>query len=218
MKREDYFSLSELQLPENIWEPLAQVNTPKKYSPHQIIYLQGSSADQFYYIVSGQVRAYISDEGGTEKLLTEYSSGNLFGEAAFFDQRPRVSNAVAVTECRLVSVNREQITDIIQKNPDMAMALLKYLARTVRMLSDQLDDATFLQADRRLARLLLGAFSSGPVIHVTQEELAAAVGVTRVTASRILNEFSRKGIIETGYRCVRLRSMELLMQAAGTDE
>lgn len=215
MKREDYFSLSELQLPEDIWSPLAQGRKPTLWSPGQIIYLQDSQAEQFYYIVSGRVRTYISGEDGAEKLLTNYRSGNLFGEAAFFDQRPRVSNAVALTECLLVSVNRDQITEIIRRNPGVAMALLKYLARTVRLLSDQLDDATFLQADQRLARLLLGAFSGQNVIHVSQEELATAIGVSRVTVSRILRGLVRQGILETGYRSLILCDRKHLITLAG---
>ncbi len=215
MKREDYFTLSELQLPEDIWSPLAQGRRPVRYAPKHILYVQNSPAEQFYYIVSGRVRTYISDENGAEKLLTDYRSGSLFGEAAFFDQRPRVSNAVTLTECQLISVNREQITEIIRSNPDVAMALLKYLARTVRLLSDQLDDATFLPADQRLARLLLGAFAGQHTIRTSQEELAATIGVTRVTASRIQNDFSRRGILDTGYRSLTLRNEALLREIAG---
>jgi CRP/FNR family transcriptional regulator len=160
------------------------------------------------------VRSYISGEDGSEKLLTDYRSGSLFGEAAFFDQRPRVSTAVAVTGCKLVSIDRQQITHIIAEEPEIAMALLKYLARTVRLLSDQLDDATFLQADQRLARLLVNAFGTEETITTSQEELATAIGVSRVTVSRILNDFARQGIIKTGYRELTLVDGEKLKRKA----
>ncbi len=214
MKREDYFSLTELQLPETIWQPLAQSSTPSLYSPGQIIYLQDSPAEHFYYIVSGRVRSYISAEDGSEKLLTDYQCGSLFGEAAFFDQRPRVSTAVALTKCSLVSIDQKQITEIIRSKPEIAMALLKYLARTVRLLSDQLDDATFLQADQRLARLLVNSFTGRTTIHTSQEELATAIGVSRVTVSRILNSFARLGILQTGYRSLTLINPEKLKDLA----
>jgi CRP/FNR family transcriptional regulator len=214
MKREDYFSLSELQLPETIWQPLAQSGTPTDYAAGQMIYLQGSAAQHFYYIRSGRVRSFITGEDGSEKLLTHYRSGSLFGEAAFFDQRPRVSTAVAVTPCRIIAIDRAQITGIIQRDPDIAMALLKYLARTVRLLSDQLDDATFLQADQRLARLLLSAFAEHSTIRTSQEELATAIGVSRVTVSRILGEFARQGILTTGYRELTLADGDKLRDRA----
>ena len=64
------------------------------------------------------------------------------------------------------------------------MDLLEYLARTVRMLSAQVDHMTFLQADQRIAQLLLNlaAAQERHTVHCTHEELAGLAGASRVTA------------------------------------
>ena len=44
----------------------------------------------------------------------------------------------------------------------------------------------------------------------TQDDIAAAVSASRVTVSRVLNEFARSGWVELGYRTIRLAEPEPL--------
>ena len=90
----------------NIWTPLADGQPVQHKEPGQLIYLQDTRAECFYYIVSGTVKCYISSPEGEERILTLPHAGELIGEAAFFDRQPRVSSAVAVTPCQLVEVDR----------------------------------------------------------------------------------------------------------------
>ena len=84
--------------------PLAEGRLPRHYNAGQVIYLQGTSANEFYYLIKGTVRSYISSPSGGERILTIHQTGDLMGEASFFDECPRVSSAIAVTECDVVSI------------------------------------------------------------------------------------------------------------------
>lgn len=193
----------------DIWHPLAEGQPVKVYEPGRLIYLQNTEARQFYYILSGTVKVFISSDDGNERTLTTHHGGNLIGEAAFFDRQPRVSSAVAVTRCELVSVDRERLSQVFAKHPDMAVSMLEYLARTVRLLSAHVD-GTFLTADRRIARHLLSLPVQGEVTPCTHEEIGFSVGVSRVTVSRVLREFERRGWLKTGYRSVVIQSRAAL--------
>lgn len=195
---------------DTIFSPLAQGRHPKTYAPGQLIYLQGTAADTFYYLLSGRARSYISSASGGERVLTTHRPGDLMGEASFFDGCPRVSSAVAVTECRAVSVDREGLNDLFQARPDLALPMLQYLARTVRMLSGHVDDMSFRPADRRVAGYLLDQADTAGRVQATHEEIGSAVGVSRVTVSRTVQDFARRGWVSTGYRAVRLLDQEAL--------
>lgn len=194
----------------DIWSPLAEGRPVQQYAPGQFIYLQGTRAEQFYYIKRGTVKCFISSEAGDERTLTLHRTGSLIGEAAFFDRQPRVSSAVAVTDCALVSVSRERLSAVFTERPDLAIAMLEYLARTVRLLSGHVDGA-FLPADRRVARQLitLSRSADGP-LRCTHEEIGSAVGVSRVTVSRTLSQFVRLGWVETGYGQLKLLDPDAL--------
>lgn len=186
----------------NVWAPLAEGLPPKIYVPGQLIYLQDTYPAAFYYLESGSARSFISSPEGTERLLTLHHSGDLMGEASFFDQCPRVSSAIAITECKVFSVDRQRLERIFQLHPELALPMLRYLARTVRLLSGHVDDITFRPADQRLAGALLGQAREDGVVRATHEELGSAVGVSRVTVSRVLARFSQNGWIRTGYGAV----------------
>ena len=188
----------------NIWTPLGEGLPTLHKEPGQLIYLQDTKADCFYYIVSGTVRCFISSPVGEERTLTLPHGGEITGEAAFFDRMPRVSSAVAVTKCELVEVDRARLEQVFRQHPEVAFALLESLARRVRMLSGHVD-GEFLQADRRIARHLLSLpRDERGALRCTHEEIGSSVGVGRVTVSRVLGELERQGLLKTGYRTVRL--------------
>ena len=188
----------------NIWTTLADGQPIQHKEPGQLIYLQETRAECFYYIVSGTVKCFISSPEGDERILTLPHAGELIGEAAFFDQQPRMSSAMAVTKCELVAVDRQRLEQVFASYPGLAIAMLEDLARRVRLLSEHVD-GEFLQADKRIARHLLSLIPEADGrLRCTHEEIGASVGVSRVTVSRVLGEFDRKGWVQTGYKLLRL--------------
>ena len=200
----------ELDFPAGIWEPFAKSRPPVRCSPGYLIYLQNTQATCFYYLKSGKVKSFIQSEDGGERVLKLYTAGSLFGEASFFDELPRVSSAVAVVPCEIVPIDRELVTQEFARNPELALAMMQYLARTVRLLSGQVDQMAFRPARWRVANYLLTLSPAGGPVSCTQDDIAAAVSASRVTVSRVLNEFARSGWVELGYRTISLMAPERL--------
>lgn len=200
----DSFSAPGTGLPQQLFAPFFSAGPAVLYRRGQMIYLQGQRPDYLYCLQEGTVRTVLLSDQGEERLLTVYHAGSVFGEASFFDGMPRVSSAMAQTDSRIVRLDRATVDQLFQQHPTLASSMIAYLARTVRLLSGHVDTMSFQQADQRLARLLLNHPSAQSEIHVTHQELAAALGVSRVTVSRILSAFARQGWIETGYGTIRL--------------
>lgn len=194
----------ELNLPPDIWRPFAQQRWAIRCPAGYLIYLQNTAATCFYYLKSGQVKSFIQSSDGGERVLNLYQEGSLFGEASFFDELPRVSSAVAMAPCELVPIDRELLSREFAAHPELALAMMKYLARTVRLLSDQVDQMAFRPARWRVARFLTVNADGNGQVSCPQEEIAATISVSRVTVSRILNQLAREGLISLGYRSVQI--------------
>ena len=207
----DRLNLYELDFPAGIWQSFASGRPAVRCSAGYLIYLQNTQATCFYYLKSGRVKSFIQAEDGAERVLNIYEQGSLFGEASFFDELPRVSSAVALIPCEIVPIDRELVTAEIAQDPALAMMMLKYLARTVRVLSSQVDEMAFRPADQRIARFLLSLSpAAGGFVTCTQDEIAASVSVSRVTVSRVLNEFARNHWVKTAYRGVIILNVDAL--------
>lgn len=192
------------------WSVLSEGQTVRLFRKGQMIYLQGTYPQYFYYLVSGTVRSYLSTAGGEERVLTVHHAGDLMGEASFFDECPRVTSAMALEDCRVVIIDRQRLGDIFSRHPELALPMLQYLARTVRLLSAHVDTAS-LPARCRVARYLLSLprQRDGRVI-CTHESIGQAVGISRITVSRVLAHLVRSEMISTGYKSVRLISLSAL--------
>jgi len=191
------------------WSVLEKNYPARHYPKNAMVYWQESHAEEFYYLKSGRVRIFLSSENGTEKTLTVLEHGNIFGEAAFFDGMPRVSCAKTLVDSEIIPITKENLLDCFRREPQLAMNLLTFLSQTIRMLSAQVDTMTFLQADQRLARLLLKLADANGMVQATHEDLAGLAGVSRVTVSRILGRFAEKGWILAGYGTVVIQGTGL---------
>lgn len=208
----DSFSSPLTGLPQELFQPFFSAGQPTLYKKGQVIYLQGQEPNYLYCLQSGTVRTSILSHQGEEKILTTYPAGSIFGEASFFDGMPRVSTAVAATDCTIVCLGRETVEALFRQNPSLSALMITYLARTVRLLSGHVDTMSFQSADKRLANLLLNHPDAATEIHLTHEELAAALGVSRVTVSRLLGAFSKKGWVKTGYGVIILTERQGLAE------
>ena len=179
-----------------------------------VIYLQSQTPEALYYLQAGSVKSVILSDDGEEKILALFESGAIFGEASFFDGQPRVSTAVTMTECQIVRLGREQLNRAFSQQPQLVPQMLKYLAQTVRLLSEHVNSMAFLSARARVARYLLSLPRRDGCVQATQEEIADAVSLSRISVSRILRELRQAGAVETGYGTIRLRNVQALAREA----
>ncbi len=208
-----YFQ-SNLDSSSGFLQVLENITAVRMFDKGRVIYHQGDTPDCFYYLKKGRVKIFITSEGGTEKTLSVIGKGAILGEASFFDGQPRMSSARAIARCELVSINKNILTDIIRKNPQTAMELLRLQAQTIRMLSAQVDSMTFTGATVRIAQFLIQSShnSGSDTVAVTHEEIGSVVGVSRVTVSKIISRFVAEGIVKTGYKSIMILNKKRLSE------
>lgn len=179
----------------------------RTYEKGQIIYRQGETPQCFYYLLSGRASIFMNSPDGMEKTLGTAMPGEILGEAAFFDKYPRISSAVATEKSSIAVIDGGKFIELIKDYPRLALDLLESQAKRIRLLSAQIDSMTFLQADRRIAQILLEyktTRKNKTVVLLTHEEIGSLVGASRVTVSKILNTFAKKGMIKTNYREIEI--------------
>ncbi len=193
-------------LPSSVpWHRVLHMGTRMAFARDAMICPGGSTSDLLYYVARGEVRLTRILADGSEKTIFYLRAGTLFGEVPFFDELPSVSNMMSNSDdCVLYAFTRETVIGhILPEHPDLALALIRTLARKVRILCNQSVELALQNLPSRICRFLstqplrtCGSSSAAYVVpHFNQSELASLLGVHRVTLNKALRFLEKEGVI-----------------------
>ena len=98
-----------------------------RYEKGKIIMIAGQAGALMYVVTEGRVA--ISIRGA---VVERVGPGGVFGEMALVDQSPRAANAVAETDCALLTINRNVFLSLVKSEPRFGIALLSATAERLR--------------------------------------------------------------------------------------
>lgn len=166
-------------------------------APRSVIYNDGERGESLYILRSGVVKHVRVSDSGDERIVRLSLPGYALGLSVLAGGTHRTT-AVAVTPAQVCRVPVALVEARMRQFPEFAM-------RVVRESQSQLHDAErFLaelstgNAHRRVARLLLffaEHAGEGSCLMLTREEMGALLGITTETASRVVAEFRRHGLV-----------------------
>jgi len=191
---------------------LASRMRPRHFARDEIVFHRDDPAGHVFLIAAGTVKISVPDESGHEVLVALERGGDVFGELALFDDSPRSATATAITETIALALSRSDFIGVLERNPEAMRKMLALLARMIRRSTGHVEDLVFLDLPARVAKCLLDlADASGTEqVDLTQEDLGAFVGATRVSVNRVLADLERRGAVTVGRRHIGLADRDLL--------
>jgi CRP/FNR family transcriptional regulator, cyclic AMP receptor protein len=199
-------------------QQIADFCIPKFLSDGQTLFFKGEPGDALYGIRRGRILIRISTPEGKQLTIAIYGAGDIIGEIALLDGRPRTADAVALGRVEMFSLPRANFISLLEQQPSIALTLIKLLCDRLRATSDRLEEASLLLLSPRLARRLLKlADDFGEEVSMSQEELSLLVGASREAVNRQLQDWHRSGVIELGRSLIRITNMPLLQAKAAID-
>lgn len=169
----------------------------------QSIYATGDDDDSMYLIEAGQVKLSMSSAAGKDCLLAIYTAGDVFGESCFIAPR-RIESASTMLPTVVRRVGRAEFFDTARDAGHVKL-LLGHLATRLAERQTAVFDLVTMDAERRLAKVLLGIAEKlgaidGPYLRLEQrishEELSQIVGTTRPRITAFMQRFRKLGILE----------------------
>jgi CRP/FNR family transcriptional regulator, cyclic AMP receptor protein len=169
------------------------------------IFSKGDPGNGLLGVITGAVKISIFSVDGQEAVLNVIHDGEIFGEIALLDGRPRTADAVAMTDCELMVVDRRDFLSLLKAEPDIAIQLIEVLCERLRRTSEQVEDVMFLALPVRLAKLLLRLATEGhegphsrKELAITQREISKMIGISRESTNKQLRDWARRKWIGLG--------------------
>jgi CRP/FNR family transcriptional regulator, cyclic AMP receptor protein len=184
---------------------VAALCVTRRVEPGEVLFFKGDPGDALYAVRRGQVRIATGTAAGRRLTLNLLGSGDVFGEVALLDGRPRTAEATAVEAGELFMVRRRDFLKLLEQRPPFAIRIIELLCQRIRWMSERMEESVLLPLSDRLARRLIAMSEDyGSDLSVSQEELAVFVGATRESVNRQLQAWKRQGLVELGRNRIRV--------------
>lgn len=201
-------------LPADMTTRLLERAATVRLDPGQTLFLVGDPGDGCYLIDDGLLKVELASETGIQRILALLRPGSVVGELSLIDGQPRSASVSALRPARLRFISRAAFDDLASRDNAIFRAIAALLAGRLRDTNLALATANFMAVKGRVALALVALaegfgqdVGSGRTlikVRLGQADIAAMAGVSRETASRMLNDWLRKGDISrlAGYYCL----------------
>lgn len=97
------------------------------YEPGQVMFYVGDAADAAYVVIEGVAEMTVPTPAGVIVVNT-LGRNDVIGEIAIFGSVPRTATATAKTRLETLRISRDMLVEVIRKNPDAAIEMIRILA------------------------------------------------------------------------------------------
>ena len=179
------------------------------------VFMEGDECDAIAILLSGTVRVFKVGETGCE--ITLYRFGH--GESCILTVNCILGNhqfpAIAVVErdAEAILIAATTFRDWVNRYEAWRSYIFNLLSRRLATVMAVVDEVAFRRMDARIADFLSRRLTpDSPALRITHQEIAAELGTSREVVSRILEDFTGNGLIETGRGTIRLLDHTGLMR------
>lgn len=202
--------------------------TEKRFAKGTTIFNKGDPGTSMMAMLVGRVRVSNVSSDGKEVTLNVIGPGEVLGEIALLDGKPRSAAAMALEDTTVMVVERRQFLPFVLRHESMVERLLVTLCDRLRKTSLALEDFALSDLPARLARVIMKfSVDYGRVIppdqgggiridlKLSQRDLATLVASSRESVNKQLRIWREDGSLDLvdGYLIVhKPRTLQALFE------
>jgi CRP/FNR family cyclic AMP-dependent transcriptional regulator len=170
------------------------------------IFMEGGEKEAVFFIQDGLVKAYKTDEEGHEQIVSLLQTGDMFPHTGFFNPTPYPATTEALVDTHVLTIPVHAFEQLILAMPSIAIKVIDVMGTKIRELQQKLQQFSGHDVHGRILFFLLQLADKhgevkGSRVHIelpmTNQELANAIGTSRETVNRLLNQLKKQRILET---------------------
>ena len=179
--------------------------TPRSFRKGQLLWSEGDTDGLLVFLKSGRVKIYRLLPTGKAITLYIFGKGSVFGFMPFFDDAPYPAYAQALDNCEAEVISRSGLRQAVHQDPEVAIVLMKHLARRLRDAFDTIERLQSKGTDPKVASAMLALVEDAPdlshkpvilTLPISSHEFAQSFGLTPESFSRSITHLVEKGILK----------------------
>ncbi|MDP4171721.1 MAG: Crp/Fnr family transcriptional regulator, partial [Bacillota bacterium] len=184
------------ELQESELAPFVKIAHTRIYKQKMYVFMQDDPLDRVFFIHSGKVKIYKTDQSGKEQIISILEPGEMFPHAGFFRQGNYPAHAEILEDANLIVIPIDKFEEILITYPELCIKLFKVLGEKIVDLQKRLEEQILHNTYEQIILLLIRLCKSNGepsedrfklTTHFTNRELANMIGTSRETVSRTIN-------------------------------
>jgi CRP/FNR family transcriptional regulator, anaerobic regulatory protein len=174
--------------------------TIKKFKSGNAILRQDELIRSVYFVKTGLVKCFITQDNGKNYILDFFNAGHLVGEFGFVSSQKSFCTVVALTEVEVYKLKLPYMEELMKSYPSFTSSLVKSLASRLFQTSERAAYQQTYPAEYALLRFLLLSESS---LSIAKQDIADYLGITKRNLNRKLKLFIELNILSlTGKKMI----------------
>jgi DNA-binding response OmpR family regulator len=189
----------------------------KLFKKREAIFEEGDYPRYLYFINSGKIKLFKTNEDGKEYIIDIIVEGDFIGYVDLIRDTKYTESATALEDTEISLIPREDFISLMHANRDVSSQLIKMLASNVSEKEEQLLNLAYYSVRKRVANavLLLSDKESDKEINILRDDLARIVGTAKESVIRMLTEFKEDGYIDITDGTILIKNRQKLENLPG---
>lgn len=179
----------------------------------------GSEVRDIYIVRQGEVRLRVDGQHGLRATVAIVRRGGVLADIPVFADQTMPYDADVTEPAELLAVGRRDFLALLQREPELGLQWLRSVACRLQQLRRHRLLLAAGDLREQVARLLIDArewdHDAGVIVRLSHADIADMLGARRPSVSRVIRSLREDGLVETGYRRLRIEDLEGLERAAG---
>lgn len=186
-------------------EQLNAITTMQEIPKSRPIYFANEPSRSIYFLKKGRVKLTRTSPEGKELILALVNPGEVFGELSILDDGERTDYAIAMDNCLICAISREEFISFLNKRPELNLKITRMIGFKIRKYSEKIEELIFKDAAQRVVSFILSqAQQHGKRVgdqlflkpFLTHQDIAELTACSRQTVNSVLTGLREKGIID----------------------
>jgi DNA-binding response OmpR family regulator len=181
---------------------LADFNKERKskiFKKKNEIYSEGDAPLFVYFIKSGSVKSYKSNQDGKELIIDLYKDGDFFGYEPVLENSVYTESVAALEDSEITIIPKHDFLALLFNQKEISHSFISLLCKKVAEKEKQLLNLAYNSVRQRTAEALLKVFqlnNQDTKIYISRDDLAKMVGTAPESVIRAVSDFKEEGLIE----------------------
>lgn len=195
----------------NVLDRLIKDRDINYYKKKQVIFSEGNSARNLYFIKKGKVKTYQTNDYGKQLVVDLHAENDFIGYTHLLENSNYTETAEALEETELVVIPRKEFDDLLKKNHHVMMLFIRLLSKCVLEKKHQMIGLAYNSLRKKVAEALIIICrkyniekANNFIIDITRDNLASIAGTATESLIRTLTDFRSEKLIDIENNCIKI--------------